>query len=124
MKDESLTSSRIKSQNGRNITRSTPARVSPEWIAEQRRLGWPDMHPEDFCHRCGARNPSWATGPWSRWREGTAAWAAETGREGICCPTCFAVMHEESTGKRVLWALVPYTEEIGRDWAWKEGDDA
>lgn len=33
--------------------------VSPEYIKAQREAGWPDMHPEDYCHRCGNRNPLW-----------------------------------------------------------------
>lgn len=77
-----------------------------EWIKAQREEGWPDCHPEDFCHRCGAKNPSWWTDR-ETWLAATRSWAAETGREGICCPTCFAEMHEEETGSRVLWHLAP-----------------
>jgi len=28
-------------------------------IAAQRGSGWPNFHPEDFCHRCGCQNVSW-----------------------------------------------------------------
>ena len=28
-------------------------------MATQRAAGWPDWHPEDYCHRCGGRNASW-----------------------------------------------------------------
>jgi hypothetical protein len=27
------------------------------WIAAERAAGWLNFHPEDFCHRCGRRNP-------------------------------------------------------------------
>lgn len=49
------------------------AHVSP--IATQRELGW--MHPEDDCHG------SWIA---ATWIAATAAWALETGREGITTP--------------------------------------
>lgn len=80
-------------------------RVDPAWILEQRTLGWPDIHPEHYCHRCGARNPNWYVDSRDVWLMATGAWAAETGREGICCPNCFMEMHEAATGKRVLWRL-------------------
>ena len=67
--------------------------VTLEYIDEQRRDGWPDIHPEDFCHRCGGRNISWhidsdvwnavmrPEGPDSPWR-----W------NEIICPACFSEM--------------------------------
>ncbi|MGK9222266.1 MULTISPECIES: hypothetical protein [unclassified Microbacterium] len=84
-----------------------PRSVTPEWIAEQRERGWPDMHPEDYCHRCGARNIDWAA-PADIWKTATAAWAAETGREGICCPACFAELYTEATGEAPTWVLQPW----------------
>jgi hypothetical protein len=30
----------------------------PAEIAAQRNLGWPDFHPEDYCHRCGFPEPT------------------------------------------------------------------
>lgn len=78
--------------------------VSPVWITEQRAAGWPDMHPEDFCHRCGAANPMWVTTR-EAWLTATTAWAAETGREGICCPRCFIDMYEAATGQCAIWQL-------------------
>lgn len=78
--------------------------VSPEWIRAQRDSGWPDMHPEDYCHRCGAPNMSWFTDR-ETWLAATSAWAAETGREGICCPQCLALMHHEATGVVTFWHL-------------------
>lgn len=73
-------------------------------IARQRSLGWPDFHPEDYCHRCGVANPLWFTDRES-WLTATAAWAAETGREGICCPRCFFEMHEAAVGEAVIWEI-------------------
>lgn len=78
--------------------------MDPAWINEQRAAGWPDMHPEDFCHRCGAANHMWFTSR-ETWLTATAAWAAETGREGICCIPCLIEMHEAATGKPVVWRL-------------------
>ena len=80
------------------------SRVDPAEIAAQRLAGWPDMHPEDYCHRCGVRNQIWYTDR-APWLAATSSWAAETGREGICCVNCLAAMHEEQTGGRVLWHL-------------------
>jgi hypothetical protein len=69
--------------------------VTLAYIDQQRRDGWPDIHPEDFCHRCAGRNISWhiasdvwnavmrpegADSPW-RWSE-------------IICPACFAELFE------------------------------
>jgi hypothetical protein len=63
----------------------------------QRASGWPDFHPEDYCHRCGNPNPSWwVAGPvWNlvirtdrepgdRWNE-------------IICPSCFAELAGDIT---------------------------
>lgn len=84
------------------------ARVDPEWIKEQRTKGWPDMHPEDYCHRCGERNTKHWCAHLEDWKTATAAWAAETGREGVCCMPCFAEMHYEATGQRQTWILTPW----------------
>lgn len=81
--------------------------VDVAWIEEQRALGWPDMHPEDWCHKCGGRNPKWCASA-EDWKVATAAWAAETGREGICCPACFANMFEQATGESPVWILTQW----------------
>lgn len=80
--------------------------VPPAAITEARRNGWPTFHPEDFCHRCGARNMLWYADR-DDWLTATSAWAAATGREGICCPRCFSEMHREATGERIVWHLTP-----------------
>ena len=76
-------------------------------MATQRAAGWPDWHPEDYCHRCGGRNASWhvdsdrfnaAMGPPTlhRWN-------------GIICPGCFVELHEAATGLTATWTLSPDT---------------
>lgn len=73
--------------------------MNPRDIVEQRAAGWPDFHPEDFCHRCGHRNVL-------RWHAPNELWNAVirnedgTVREGypiseIICPRCFAEACEE-----------------------------
>lgn len=90
----------------RAATRSDlPLRVSPEEIDAQREMGWPDFHPEDFCHRCGAPNPSWAVDS-DRFN---AAMGQEYQWGGIVCVGCFVRLHEEATGLRCSWRLVPKT---------------
>jgi hypothetical protein len=75
--------------------------VTPEEIQRQRDLGWPDFHPEDFCHECGRPN----VGSWSvdsdRWN------AAVDRRTAILCPSCFVARWEHATGLRAHWRLVP-----------------
>ena len=79
-------------------------RIDPDEIKRQRLLGWPDLHPEDYCHKCGVAFESWFTDR-ETWLTATSAWAAETGREGICCVTCFTEMFKTVTGREVVWSL-------------------
>src|SRR5690606_23608095 len=75
-----------------------PRAVAPELIEQQREKGWPDFHPEDYCHKCGDRiDPNWCASR-EDWTAATSVWAQETGREGICCIRCFAGMLSEATG--------------------------
>ncbi len=75
-------------------------RVDPMEIEHQRDLGWPDFHPERFCHRCGNRNV-WA------WSVNSKEWnRAVRDRAAILCPTCFTEMHEAVTGEPSVWNLV------------------
>lgn len=55
-------------------------RVNPADIPAQRAAGWPDFHPEDYCHRCGRRNPCWFSPEWVELTGGNG---------GILCPPCF-----------------------------------
>lgn len=64
------------------VAEATAGRVTPDEVAEQRAKGWPDFHPEDFCHRCGRRNPKWFSPDWHELPDGHA---------GILCPACFAI---------------------------------
>jgi len=91
------------------------AHVNPAWIVEQRLAGWPDMHPEGFCHKCGNRNAVWNVDSREAWLAATGAWAAETGREGICCLNCFTQMHEVRTEKKTPWVLVPLADWLRSD---------
>ena len=87
--------------------------VTLEYIAEQRRAGWPDIHPEDYCHRCGGRNVSW-------WMDNDA-WNAVMRPEGIdspwrwneiICPACFAELFVAKYGL-TSFAINPDTNTIG-----------
>lgn len=81
-------------------------RVDLDEIDAQRALGWPDFHPEDFCHRCGNRNVG-------SWFVASDRFNAAMGRHvehqwnGIVCPACFVELHEAATGLRTTWELVP-----------------
>lgn len=86
--------------------------LSPEFIAKQRAQGWPDIHPEDFCHRCGAKNVAWSATR-EDWLVATREWSTVTGREGICCVTCFAQMYEQETGDtKAIWMLTRFGKEL------------
>jgi hypothetical protein len=80
--------------------------VTLEEIDAQREAGWPDFHPEDYCHRCGGRNVS--------------SWFVDSDRfndafgppevhpyNGIVCPGCFVEAHEKDTGLKTTWQLIP-----------------
>lgn len=81
--------------------------VDVAWIETQRERGWPDIEPEDYCHRCGTRNILWCA-PSEEWLAATSAWAAETGHEGICCVSCFTEMYREQTGTDPVWILTQW----------------
>lgn len=78
-----------------------------EEIKRQRELGWPDFHPEDYCHICGSPNISWVA-DLEDWLTATSKWASETGREGICCPSCFLKMYEEASNKKTILVIAPW----------------
>ena len=69
-------------------------------IAEQRAKGWPDFHPEDYCHRCGRSNICWYTAS-TLWNEAVPLVSP------ILCPQCFVAAWETVTGLSPAWALVP-----------------
>lgn len=70
-------------------------------IALQHELGWPDFHPEDYCHRCGHRNVSWHA-PSPLWN---AVMDYPNERwNGIVCMTCFVQLATER-GIEARWRL-------------------
>ena len=76
--------------------------VIPGEIIRQRSLGWPDFHPETFCHLCGRRNINWWThGP--EWLEATSDLPRK--ELEILCPVCFVNEHERVTGHRFAWHM-------------------
>jgi hypothetical protein len=78
--------------------------VLPEEIVRQRAAGWPDFHPEEFCHRCGRRNPPWSTDQ----REWLVATEQRPRQElEILCPSCFVALCEQNGGRKQghLWIV-------------------
>ena len=67
-------------------------------IAAQRAAGWPDFHPEDFCHRCGCQNVSWYidSDAWNPVMRGGTVDGWEW-QEIICIP-CFIELAEDHHG--------------------------
>lgn len=82
-----------------------PLWVDPEAIKLQRERGWPDFHPETFCHRCGGKNVrSWSVES-DRFNAAVAALGLNS--VSIICPGCFVLGHEKATGMHCSWRLVP-----------------
>lgn len=72
-------------------------RVTEADLERQRANGWPDFHPEDYCHRCGGRNCVW----WVDSDEWNRVMRDEDGNQlwwGIVCPSCFC----ELAGKPLI----------------------
>lgn len=83
------------------------ATVTTQELAKQRDQGWPDFHPEDFCHRCGMGNISWSIDS-DRFN---LAMGNHDRHEwnGIICILCFVELFQEATGLTCTWSLVPGT---------------
>lgn len=77
-------------------------------IATQRKLGWPDFDPEDYCHRCGNRNCVWWTDS-DRFNLALGSHGVDPEWQGILCPPCFIELHEEKTNLKASWRLIPDT---------------
>jgi hypothetical protein len=77
-------------------------RTTRKELEEQRRKGWTEFHPEDFCHLCFHAN----MGSWSidsaTWNEANVEQFCQS---GIVCPMCFAAIYTAETGKQVGWQL-------------------
>ena len=73
--------------------------ASPAYIQQQRALGWPDIHPEDYSHICGIENPVWYADnePWNL--VVNSVWHSTL--DHICCPTCFVKLFEKATGEKL-----------------------
>ncbi len=80
--------------------------VTIEEIAKQRLLGWPDFHPEDFCHLCGNKNPVWFASN-ELWN------SVISSPTGILCPLCFTKLYEEKTGHtNTIWEFSLWHEKV------------
>ena len=78
--------------------------INPKLIVEQRAKGWVDFHPEDFCHRCGNRNPVWYVDS-DRWN--LAVDHLDRGNLTVLDPACFIELWEAKTGLKAAWDLTP-----------------
>jgi len=77
--------------------------VSTRMIVEQRAKGWPDFHPEDYCHQCGRPNiHSWYSPEWVQLAGDHA---------GILCPVCFAALDPSAIWK-VTRHIEPGTDRV------------
>lgn len=84
--------------------------VTPEQIVAQRSLGWPDFHPEDFCHRCGRPNMHWWTDA-DEWVLATRN--LERGVVAILCPSCFGELWAAESGLPMRhWHITPDGEAM------------
>lgn len=77
-------------------------------IDNQRVTGWPDFHPEDYCHRCGVRNISWSIDS-DRFNLAMGGSPYVHRWNGIICISCFVELYEAATGLSCSWTLVPAT---------------
>lgn len=82
-------------------------RVDLVEIDKQRVKGWPDFHPEDYCHRCGGRNVySWHA-PDEVWNRISEAGLLPTSE--IVCPQCFTDLARQVGVEPPVWHLVRQT---------------
>jgi len=83
------------------------AALRPGAVEAQRAGGWPDFHPEDFCHRCGRPNVVWSTPDAETWRRATRE--RERGVVDILCPSCFVELADPDSAD--VWEVRRYTGE-------------
>lgn len=96
---------RVRSGATLEAQRQPVLAVTPDEIRRQRDAGWPDLHPERFCHRCGGINVrSWFV---DSDRYNVAVAALGLTYTAILCPGCFVVGHELATGMACTWKLTP-----------------
>lgn len=72
-------------------------RIDPAEIARQRAAGWPDFHPEDFCHKCGRRFHYWFSPEFNEVR------ADDPLDLSIICANCF-LEHAAARGD-LFWTI-------------------
>ncbi len=85
----------------------TPSVGRLDLLSRQREAGWPDIHPEDYCHLCGGRNISWYADA-ELWNEAWALIHAERPDvQSVLCPQCFAEAWKRATGLGVTWHVIP-----------------
>lgn len=89
-----------------------PLRVTLDDIDAQHALGWPDFHPEAYCHRCGNHNVSWWTEPetWNPVMRPAGVDQRWKWNEIICIP-CFTELADLSAGRELTWRIV--SDEYG-----------
>jgi len=80
--------------------RYLPLQVTLQELDDQHAKSWVDFHPEDFCHRCGNRNVTWAA-DMDVWR---AVMNPDEPWHGIICMPCFIELYELNHG-RTAWRL-------------------
>jgi hypothetical protein len=77
----------------------TPQAVALAEITRQRALGWPDFHPEAYCHRCGQRNVY-------SWHAPDEVWNQVLDPAAIVCPQCFTELAREAGVEPSVWKLI------------------
>lgn len=85
-----------------------PTVVTLSEIEAQRAAGWPDFHPEDFCHRCGRSNIVWWVDS-DLFNEAIGPEGIDPEWRGIVCPQCFVELSPLDT----VWRLVPRERAAG-----------
>ena len=62
----------------------------------ERASGWHNIHPEDYCHRCGGRNILWSA-PSEVWNPVMRPGGDKSGWlwNEIICPSCFGLLFVE-----------------------------
>lgn len=93
------------------MSKISDAGVTPAEIEEQRAKGWPDFHPEDYCHKCGGPNVV----PWFTASELWNIAVPEKVRGTVLCPRCFVIAYEKATGEKCCWKLVPEGYSLADD---------
>lgn len=81
---------------------------TPGEIAAQKAHGWPEWHPEDYCHRCGQRNPPWVID--------AHLWTVGAGLYDILCITCWVDAYQAATGETVCLRVAISADIQRREW--------